>query len=257
MKVERAPAQPANGNRLSRCECERLEQFHHSSTGTQDAREVFLRENRLAQFCKDHRKHEIALHFEDGCGSLWTCAWLRARQAVKTVTAAVDAATADNPRAGARAGVRVPPRRRGHRLTQRRIRRRRRPLRRPGRQPVKAIHQAAIRRPRPSSRRVERGRGCAAGDGALAHMEDVCAPVGRAVAGGCGRRLRALRCVCRSWSVESARGSGTPTRRDTGNCWARWAMLAVFGYFCVSSFVRREGGNVGARIFCRFTLKIS
>ncbi len=161
-----------------------------------------------------------------------------ARQAVKTVTSAVDAATADNP-SGRSAG-------RGASSAQAA-----RPQAGPaadstqttapaaaGTATSKAIHQAAPyhgpdRHPGAWNEAGAAQRGTAL----WPHMEDVCAPVGRAVAGGCGRRLRALRCVCRNWSVESARewhSNAAGHRQLLGAL----AMLAVFGYFCVSSFVR-------------------
>jgi hypothetical protein len=144
------------------------------------------------------------LHFEDGCGSLWTCAWLRSA-----------AGGEDGDRCGGcRHGGKPFCQASGHGG-----------VLRSGNDadPGASCDGLVCFGDRDGGQQSSassgpcRGTDCRPGTWSEAGfearqpalwrngMEDVHAPVGRVVAGGCGRRLRALRPVRRNGSVASAR----------------------------------------------------
>ena len=154
-----------------------------------------------------YKKREIALHFEHGCGSLWACAWLRSA-----------AGGEDGDGCGGRGHGGEPlAQERGHEcerggecgsgVAQAAGEWRSEP---PHTTAPAAMSKAASIAAHGAARTVVQARTAKRG---LRHgsrrfgpdMEDVCAPLGGAVAGGCGRRLRAFRALRRNWGVASAR----------------------------------------------------
>ncbi len=146
-----------------------------------------------------------------------------ARQAVKTVTAAVDAATAENPSrksagtsasAGANAGSASPrPQASGAADP-------------PHTTAPAAMSKAASIAAHGAARTVVQARTAKRG---LRHGSQRFGPHGGrlcASGGCCGWRLRAsssgFSCSSPQLGCGVCAASGTPTRRDTGNCWARW-----------------------------------